>query len=203
MSRQSSNHRTLSRLSPASASRCSISWNTRLSMILAQLASCMHQEGLQSSSYRPLRFPKTLEMNNEGCRSWHHIYATGVEYFDLSHSMIRGSRQKAHGRCIQVPQEWVESGSWLTACDAGMVLSRFSQIWELSYSNCPPSLCCVGEAFRRMGICSLPESLYPLEMVAQSLSEPHESSHSRTAMRTMQDSLSLVSVLLHRNWLLM
>jgi hypothetical protein len=38
-------------------------------MILAQLTSCMDQEGLQSSSYRPLRFSKTLEINNEDYRS--------------------------------------------------------------------------------------------------------------------------------------
>jgi hypothetical protein len=79
-------------------------------MTLARLASCKDQEGLQSSSYRPLRFSMTLEMK-EGCKSWHQIGGTGIEHFVLLHSMIRGSRQKAHGKCIQVPQESVGSGS--------------------------------------------------------------------------------------------
>ena len=79
-------------------------------MTLARLASCKDQEGLQSSSYRPLRFSMTLEME-EGCKSWHQIGGTGIEHFVLLHSMIRGSRQKAHGKCIQVPQESVGSGS--------------------------------------------------------------------------------------------
>jgi hypothetical protein len=58
--------------------------------------------------------------------------------------MIRGSRQRAHGRCIQERRESAESGSSLTACGAGMVLSSFSQIGQLFHSNHLPYLCYVG-----------------------------------------------------------